>query len=98
MQYRQDDRRAASIDSDDRVTLYTTALRVAHQALRDLRHEPSLAHFLERGTAAKSWAEVETACTQISVALGIQIDMQPASPVAGRLHVPGGAGTAARKS
>lgn len=97
MQYRQDDRRAAAMDGGDRVTLYTTALRVAQQAMRELRQEPSLAHFLEKGTAANGWPEVETACKQISAALAIPINMELTSWPPGRLHT-GGDGPAARKS
>jgi hypothetical protein len=86
MQYRRDDRSAASIASADRVTLYQTALRVAQQAMRDLGIEPGLAHFLGHGAAVSGWPEVQTACTQIVAALAIEIDLAPGRQVPGEPH------------
>jgi hypothetical protein len=97
-QYRQDDRRAASMSDEDRLTLYRTALRVAQRAMHDLPREPSLAHLLEKGTAAHHWPQVQAACTQISIALTIQINMEPASLPFAQLQTSHGIGTAERKS
>lgn len=69
LQYRRDDRRAARMESEDRIILYKTALRVADQAVRNLGNDPALAQFLKKGAAAENWPEVKSACMEIAVAL-----------------------------
>jgi hypothetical protein len=86
IQYRRDDQRAAAMESEDRVTLYQTALRVAQQAMRGLGNDPALAQFLRKGTAADSWPEVQAACMQIAAALTIQIDMEPSRQLSVQLR------------
>lgn len=86
LQYRRDDQRAAGMESEDRIILYQTALRVAHQAMRSLGHDPALAQFLQKGTAADHWPEVQAACTQIAAALAVQIDMEPSRQRSGQLR------------
>jgi hypothetical protein len=75
--YRQDKPQPRGMTDHDRMSLYRTAVRVAQRALRELRDEPELARFLDRGVAATDLPEVHLACKQITTVLGLQIDVNP---------------------
>jgi hypothetical protein len=73
--YRQAHASAAGMSSIDRITLYRTSVRVAQGALRELRNHPDLAYLLRAGQGAVDWPEVRTACSEIAVAVAVQVDV-----------------------
>jgi hypothetical protein len=79
--YRQDQTALPDLTGTERVTVYRTMVRVAQRALRNLRDEPDLARFLERGIAATDLPEVHLPCKQIDTMLALQIGIDPARPL-----------------
>ena len=78
MPYRQDQPALPGMTDAERMTIYRTMVRVAQRALRNLRDEPDLARFLDRGIAATDLPEVHLPCRQIDTMLALQIDIEPA--------------------
>jgi len=76
MQYRHSHALGTGMSTNDRVTLYHAAVRVAQQALADLKDDPDLAYFRRAGIAMTNWPEVHTAFREIDAALAVQIDME----------------------
>ncbi|TMQ19711.1 MAG: hypothetical protein E6J90_17425 [Deltaproteobacteria bacterium] len=76
VQYRQTHPGAAGISSTDRITLYRASVRVAQSALRELRNHPDLAYLLRAGLDAADWPDVLSACSEIVVALAVEVDVK----------------------
>ena len=79
--YRRDQAATPGMTDTERVTVYRTMVRVAQRALRDLRDEPELARFLDRGLAATDLPEVHLPCKQIDAMLALQIGIDPTRPL-----------------
>jgi hypothetical protein len=80
--YRRDQPPLPGMTDAERTTVYRTMVRVAQRELRSLRDEPDLARFLRCGIAANDLPDVQLPCKQIDAMLGLQIDVEPARPLA----------------
>jgi hypothetical protein len=78
--YRQSQPQPPGMTDTDRVSIYRTAVRVAQRALCELRDEPELAQFLNRGATATDLPDVHSACKRILGVLGLHIDVEPGGP------------------
>lgn len=75
--YRQDQPQLTGVSDADRLTMYLTTVRIAQRALRELGQNRDVAYFLESGAGAANLPDVCTACMQIAIVLGLQIDVEP---------------------
>jgi hypothetical protein len=78
--YRPDQPGTPGMTEAERATAYRMMVRVAQRALGDLRNEPNVARFLAKGMEAHDIPEVNLACRQIDLVLGLEFDLE-----AGRL-------------
>lgn len=60
---------------------YRVALRNAHAAMRKLAETSKATPFLRDAVAATDWPALQAPCSRISVALSIQIDVDPDQPL-----------------
>jgi hypothetical protein len=76
MPYREGEPQLPGMTDSDRASLYRITVRVAGGALRELRDQPPLARFLEKGVAATDLSEIQLACRQIDAVLCLHIDVE----------------------
>jgi hypothetical protein len=67
--------------ADSERAAYRAALHAAHGSMRALGTASEFARFLWEGRSRTDWPPLQTACTHMSIALTVRIDVEPDRPL-----------------